>query len=387
MCKVFLQHLSALCGRAAFPRLWLRVVRVQAGLVQGADDALTEAALESLKNMILVMDSVRIFSNGDAYNELWYMTWEKIGEFLPNLKDELFPQVKEATTPSVPSHMQPPVPLQTLIPVPNSTPQTLLSSPPMSQPTLVSPAPLPAQAPSPSPPALGPSLAHSPVSLGQAPPALSSVPTLVTPTPITPGMVPIRNSLYEQTGLSSSVLLQPLNEMISTPIAISIQSQMPILYPQTTTELLQTQTPPTQPIKTEPNPNAIETTLVQSENVTPEKDLQHGELYAEYLTNPYHETKDLATKEATLYDPESLIIDQTVPNQESELRNPLLTVLEKQKSLSANATPMHSANKAQFGSSDNVRQESGMFNFTSYFGAVNERSSELFDALLATNDG
>jgi hypothetical protein len=63
--QVFLQHLSALAGRARFAALWLRVVEVQAALVAvsappPADDALTEAALESLKNMILVMDSVRV---------------------------------------------------------------------------------------------------------------------------------------------------------------------------------------------------------------------------------------------------------------------------------------------------------------------------------------
>lgn len=35
---------------------------------------------------------LQIFSNGDGYNDLWYITWNNIGEFLPTLKEELFPQ-------------------------------------------------------------------------------------------------------------------------------------------------------------------------------------------------------------------------------------------------------------------------------------------------------
>lgn len=84
------------------------------------------------------------------------------------------------------------------------------------------------------------------------------------------------------------------------------------------------------------------------------------------------------TKEATLYDPEN-------PKDQ----NTLLSVLDK-KSYSANATPMHAANKAQFGSTDNVRQESSIFNFSSYFGAVNENvppGSEVFDTLMSTQEG
>lgn len=181
--------------------------------------------------------------------------------------------------------------------------------------------------------------------------------------------------------------------MISTPIGISIQSQMPILYPQTTTELLQTQQP-TEPVKTEHNTHRIEPISPQNsprtqeinENRAPsDADVQQTELYAEYLTNPYNDAKEFSTKEPTLYDPESLTpTDQTVP--ETDVRNPLLSVADKQKSFSANTTPMHSKNTAQFGSSDNVSQ-SGMFNFSSYFSAVNERSSEVFDALMSTQEG
>ncbi|XP_075980104.1 sec7 domain-containing protein garz [Anticarsia gemmatalis] len=374
MCKVFLQHLSALSGRATFGAVWARVLDVQRALLAAPpDDPLTEAALESLKNMILVMDSVRIFSNGEGYNELWYITWDKINEFLPTLKDELFPQVKDNTTkqPSnLPIHMQPqfPASLPTLVPVgANSTPTIVpVSSPHHQSPTNI-PRPIHVQTQS---PILGQTLAHSPVNIVQTPPLVANTPTLVAPTPIS-GMVPIRNPLYDQAGLTSSVLLQPLNEMISTPIGMSMQSQIPILYPQSTD--LSPSTPPTRPDPRIDQPRPEHINDIHTEKI------EQSELYADYITNPYNELKDI-TKEATLYDPED-------PRPAEQ--NPLLSVLDK-KSYSANTTPMHTVNKAQFGSSDNVRQESGMFNFSSYFGVVSETvapGSEVFDTLMSTQEG
>ncbi|CAH0589258.1 unnamed protein product [Chrysodeixis includens] len=385
-CKVFLQHLSALSARSTFAGVWARVVlRQRALLAAPPDDPLTEAALESLKNMILVMDSVRIFSNGDSYNELWYQTWEKINEFLPNLKEELFPQVKDTAPPpgSLASVQGPSPSLPALVPVSAaSTPTLLPVSPPLPQPT-----PLPpnvANIPNmPNP--------HSPINIVQTPPLVANTPTLVAPTPIS-GMVPIRNPLYDQAGLTSSVLLQPLNEMISTPIGMSIQSQMPILYPQS----VETQTIP-KPDQQATRPDLMQNiayptpypiNLVQHDatqtpyiyNEAPETKVAHSELYADYLTNPYSEIKDVS-KEATLYDPE----DPKNPEQ-----NPLLANVLDKKSFSANTTPMHSVNKAQFGSSDNVRQDSGMFNFSSYFGSVSEAigpGSEVFDTLMSTQEG
>ncbi|CAB3230204.1 unnamed protein product [Arctia plantaginis] len=386
MCKVFLQHLSALSTRGTFGAVWARVLGVQRALLAAPpDDPLTEAALESLKNMILVMDSVRIFSNGDGYNELWYLTWDKISEFLPNLKEELFPQVRDNTNrppPNLPGHMQPQYPpsLPTLIPVgPNSTPTIVPVPSPQHQshangPRLV---PVPTQSPT-----LGQSNAHSPVTVVETPPLAANTPTLVAPTPIS-GMVPIRNSLYDQTGLTSSVLLQPLNEMISTPIGMSIQSQIPILYPQTVD-----QTPLTPPSRPEPpcldqpraDPQRVDhtDTPLDITIVRPETKVEQSELYAEYITNPYNELKDIS-KEATLYDPENPKIAE---------KNPLISLLDK-KSYSANATPMHTVNKTQFGSTDNVKQES-IFNFSSYFGSVTENiapGSEVFDTLMSTQEG
>ncbi|KAI8439140.1 hypothetical protein MSG28_012998 [Choristoneura fumiferana] len=379
LCKVFLHHLSALSPRASFGALWLRVVGVQRALISAPDDPLTEAALESLKNMILVMHSVRvtisvannlqIFTNGEGYNDLWYITWEKIGEFLPTLKDELFPEVKAAVKP--PASVLPP----TLVPQPPTSPTILPAQPqyvpPMQNPynTITQPCAPPTLAQTYS---SSPTLAQtsSPVNVGA--PTLVAQPTLVAPVPVS-GMVPIRNQLYDQPGLTSSVLLQPLNEMVSTPIGISLQSQIPVLYraPELAPAAEPAGPPPADPAPpppADPAPNPKPTILDMDDSTD---NLEQSELYAEYLTNPYNDTK-LSPKEATLYDPEDL-------QNEMELRNPLLA-LDK-KSISANATPMHTI-KAQFGSTDNVRQE-GVFNFTNYFGSnqLISPGSEVFDTL------
>ncbi|XP_061379178.1 Golgi-specific brefeldin A-resistance guanine nucleotide exchange factor 1 isoform X2 [Danaus plexippus] len=376
MCKVFLQHLSALSSRRSFSSLWSKVASVQRSLLSSSAEPLREAALESLKNMLLVMHSVRIFNDGDGYNDLWYLTWEIIGEFLPNLKEELFPDADDTKAPPhSASHPQSPAPLlPSLVPA-GQTSAPMLPTPTQS-PNNITLAANPLQAPTPSIPiqiqrssAKSPNIpvpaaAQSPVNLSQSPP---HAPPLIAPVPIaqanaepmvgqpnvvTPisGMVPIRNPLYDQAGLTSSVLLQPLNEMISTPIGISIQTQSPILCPR-------------------PEP-------VLSENSHNSKEIEStkGELYNEYITNPYTEIKDLSDKEATLYDPEE--------NRHVPVTDPLI-----QKSFSANVTPMHTVNKAQFGSTDNVRQESSIFNFSNYFGSVSEKSSEVFDTLMSAQEG
>ena len=54
-----------------------------------------EAIPESLKNMLLVMDTAGIFQSTDSrsgYSALWEITWERIDCFLPNLREELFKQ-------------------------------------------------------------------------------------------------------------------------------------------------------------------------------------------------------------------------------------------------------------------------------------------------------
>lgn len=65
-----------------------------------------EAIPESLKNMLLVMDTAGIFHSADSrtgYSDLWEITWERIDCFLPNLREELF---KQAVMPGTPIRHQ-----------------------------------------------------------------------------------------------------------------------------------------------------------------------------------------------------------------------------------------------------------------------------------------
>lgn len=65
-------------------------------------DLLYEAIPESLKNMLLVMDSAKVFDSTDGRSQLWTITWDRIGSFLPNMKEELFKDHSEHIPESVP---------------------------------------------------------------------------------------------------------------------------------------------------------------------------------------------------------------------------------------------------------------------------------------------
>ncbi|KAM5271960.1 Golgi-specific brefeldin A-resistance guanine nucleotide exchange factor 1 isoform 13-T13 [Ctenodactylus gundi] len=95
--KVFLQHLSPLLSLSTFAALWLTILDFMDKYMHaGSSDLLLEAIPESLKNMLLVMDTAEIFHSADARgggpSALWEITWERIDCFLPHLRDELFKQ-------------------------------------------------------------------------------------------------------------------------------------------------------------------------------------------------------------------------------------------------------------------------------------------------------
>uniref|UniRef100_A0A8C5WLS2 Golgi-specific brefeldin A-resistance guanine nucleotide exchange factor 1 n=1 Tax=Leptobrachium leishanense TaxID=445787 RepID=A0A8C5WLS2_9ANUR len=94
--KVFLQHLSPLLSLTTFAALWLTILDFMDKYMHaGSSDLLMEAIPESLKNMLLVMDTARIFHSADSrtgFSDLWEITWERIDCFLPLLKEELFKQ-------------------------------------------------------------------------------------------------------------------------------------------------------------------------------------------------------------------------------------------------------------------------------------------------------
>ncbi|XP_061819811.1 Golgi-specific brefeldin A-resistance guanine nucleotide exchange factor 1 isoform X3 [Nerophis lumbriciformis] len=94
--KVFLQHLLPLLSLPTFAALWLTILDFMDKYMHaGSSDLLLEAIPESLKNMLLVMDTAEIFHSADSktkYSDLWEITWERIDCFLPHLREELFKQ-------------------------------------------------------------------------------------------------------------------------------------------------------------------------------------------------------------------------------------------------------------------------------------------------------
>ena len=97
--KVFLQHLGPLSSLPTFTALWLTILDFLAQFITTAKtDLLADALPESLKNMLLVMDtsgSGLFFSEETGEStSLWVVTWEKIDTFLPNLKQEIFKEIE-----------------------------------------------------------------------------------------------------------------------------------------------------------------------------------------------------------------------------------------------------------------------------------------------------
>lgn len=92
--KVFLHHLTPLLSLPTFSALWLSILDFM-DMYMHADgsDLLYEAVPESLKNMLLVMDSAGVFDGPDGKGLMWEATWERIGRFLPDLKEELFREI------------------------------------------------------------------------------------------------------------------------------------------------------------------------------------------------------------------------------------------------------------------------------------------------------
>ncbi|XP_019411354.1 PREDICTED: Golgi-specific brefeldin A-resistance guanine nucleotide exchange factor 1 isoform X1 [Crocodylus porosus] len=120
--KVFLQHLSPLLSLTTFAALWLTILDFMDKYMHaGSSDLLLEAIPESLKNMLLVMDTAGIFHSADSrtgYSDLWEITWERIDCFLPRLRDELFKQtVIQDPTPNVSAEQHPQKPVAPAVPV------------------------------------------------------------------------------------------------------------------------------------------------------------------------------------------------------------------------------------------------------------------------------
>ncbi|XP_037525238.1 Golgi-specific brefeldin A-resistance guanine nucleotide exchange factor 1 isoform X1 [Rhipicephalus sanguineus] len=110
LCKVFLQHLNPLLSLPTFTALWLTILDFMDKYMHAEDsDLLSEAIPESLKNMLLVMDTAGVFqaageeleNSSTGYTQLWTVTWDRIDSFLPRLKEEVFKPPPRPPTPPI----------------------------------------------------------------------------------------------------------------------------------------------------------------------------------------------------------------------------------------------------------------------------------------------
>ncbi|KAL6101462.1 gbf1 [Pungitius sinensis] len=177
--KVFLQHLSPLLSLPTFAALWLTILDFMDKYMHaGSSDLLLEAIPESLKNMLLVMDTAGIFHSADSrtgYSDLWEITWERIVCFLPHLREELF---KQTVIPE-------PIPSPPAEPVQPTTSEGRPLSPqgslPLAQPTSVNPAETRPHSRPASPQQPQPAGAHGTDRSSPVPPLIPSVPFATSP--------------------------------------------------------------------------------------------------------------------------------------------------------------------------------------------------------------
>ncbi|CAF2138284.1 unnamed protein product [Rotaria magnacalcarata] len=88
LCRIFLQHLSPLLTLPTFTALWLTILDfMDKYLKSDQTDMLRESVRESLKNMLLVMNTTGLF---DGEQPLSVITKDRIHSFLPGLWEEVF---------------------------------------------------------------------------------------------------------------------------------------------------------------------------------------------------------------------------------------------------------------------------------------------------------
>ncbi|XP_035519050.1 Golgi-specific brefeldin A-resistance guanine nucleotide exchange factor 1 isoform X3 [Morone saxatilis] len=230
--KVFLQHLSPLLSLPTFAALWLTILDFMDKYMHaGSSDLLLEAIPESLKNMLLVMDTAGIFHSADSrtgFSDLWEITWERIVCFLPHLREELFKQtVIPDPVPSPPAEPVQPTPTAGRPPSPQG-------SPPPAQPP--SPVPVtPAESQTPSRPASPqepqPASANGSDRSSPVPPPVPPMPVPLTTSPAQ-GPSPLSQSPLILQPLASplQVGVPPMSlPIILNPALIEATSPVPLL--------------------------------------------------------------------------------------------------------------------------------------------------------------
>ncbi|KAM8852195.1 Golgi-specific brefeldin A-resistance guanine nucleotide exchange factor 1 isoform 1-T1 [Synchiropus picturatus] len=224
--KVFLQHLSPLLSLPTFAALWLTILDFMDKYMHaGSSDLLLEAIPESLKNMLLVMDTAGIFHSADSrtgYSDLWEITWERIVCFLPNLREELFKQTVIAD------------------PVPSPPAEPVQPTPPAGHPSSPQGSSAPAQQTPASPPAAAPPTEprtpSRPASPQETPASSANGAGRSSPVPVTASSIQAPSPLSQ-----SPLLIQPLASplqmgvppmslpIILNPALIEATSPVPLL--------------------------------------------------------------------------------------------------------------------------------------------------------------
>lgn len=241
MSKVFLHHLTPLIELPNFNDLWLEILDYIEKFMKVGSDMLYEQMLEILKNMLLVMHSVRVFHcrDGSTHSPLWDVTWKRIGEFLPNLQEELFKS--EVNHPSVAEQHQIGTPSLANTAVGTVAEGVEKTFPPTIHTTQSTPASI--------------ATISSDISAAQLqqPLGLSITQSLVD-------VKDTKQNLTSATNRGSIILQPPSEEFIPKPLILgqsaypSPQHNVPILIPQN--NLLQ-QTLPTTPISSFPTAEAF----------------------------------------------------------------------------------------------------------------------------------
>ncbi|XP_052006879.1 Golgi-specific brefeldin A-resistance guanine nucleotide exchange factor 1 isoform X1 [Xyrauchen texanus] len=225
--KVFLQHLSPLLSLPTFAALWLTILDFMDKYMHaGSSDLLLEAIPESLKNMLLVMDTAGIFHCADSrtgYSDLWEITWERIDCFLPRLKEELFKQavipepvcnvpVEPVPLPIAVTPASPPVPAPSQVPAAPAEPN--ISSRPASPQDMPTPSANGDQTDrsSPVPPSTSPIPTPAKKRPTESPPPLSQSPLILQPlaSPLQVGVPP----------MSLPIILNPALIQATSPVPL-----------------------------------------------------------------------------------------------------------------------------------------------------------------------
>ncbi|XP_060096950.1 Golgi-specific brefeldin A-resistance guanine nucleotide exchange factor 1 [Heteronotia binoei] len=229
--KVFLQHLSPLLSLPTFAALWLTILDfMDKYMHSGSSDLLPEAIPESLKNMLLVMDTAGIFHSADSrtgYSDLWEITWERIDCFLPKLRDELFKQtVIQDPVSTLPSEMHPPKAMVSVLPHSSGgdpRPATEEETPALAATDPESASPAPGSSPS-GPPLLSPARA-SPVKEPPPPGVAQQPPLILRPlaSPLQAGVPPMALPIILNPALIEATSPVPLlaSQRPTDPVATS----------------------------------------------------------------------------------------------------------------------------------------------------------------------